>query len=126
MKKIILILIAVLKISFCQAQYSKEKLTQILTDGNVKSWTVKGTANTYSFNKNMTAEIKNDKGTVKADKWTLSSTDNIRWFIAMSGQRYELIVSYDKGGKQYIKLNSQSGDSKASGYAETILYPAAK
>lgn len=126
MKKLLLILIGVLSLSFCRAQYTKDKLTQILTNGSEKLWMVKGSANTYSFNKNMTAQIKSDKAAIKTDKWILSSTDNIRWFIAMSGQRYELIISYDKAGKQYVKLNSQSGDSKASGYAETILYPIEK
>jgi hypothetical protein len=123
MKQIFVFLILIANISFCHAQYSKDKLTQILTDGNVKSWTAKKTGVLYAFNKNMTVEIKNDVGTGKTGKWALSSADNIRWFISINDQKYELIVSYDKAGKQYIKLNSQGGDSKASGYSETVLYP---
>jgi hypothetical protein len=125
MKKTIIILIALVKITFCNAQYSKDKLTDILTGGTVKTWSVKGSESTYSFNKNMSAEIKT-KSAAKTEKWALSSPDNIRWFISIGAQKYELIVSYDKSGKQYVKLNSQSGDSKASGYTETVLYPLLK
>ena len=126
MKKIFVFLFLIANISFCHAQYSKDKLTQILTDGSVKSWTDKKTGVVYTFNKNMTAEIKSDKSAGKPGKWDLSSADNIRWFISINDQKYELIVSYDKAGKQYIKLNSQGGDSKASGYSETVLYPLLK
>lgn len=126
MKQILIIMIVLLKVSFCNAQYSKDKLTDILTGSSVKSWSIKGSAGTYAFNKNRTVEIKNDKGVAKSEKWSLSSADNIRWFISTNGHKYELIVSYDKSGKQYIKLNSQSGDSRASGYSEIVLYPILK
>src|SRR5688572_1623739 len=89
-----LLLIAVL----CNAQYSKEKLTDILTGGSAKAWTVK-TSNApekaFSFNKNQTVEITKSAG-VQKEQWSLSSADNIRWFITIGSKKQELIVSYDK------------------------------
>lgn len=126
MKHRIIILIALAKITVCNAQYNKEKLSDILSGTSEKTWSVKGTFNTFTFNKNMTAVLKKDKSAALTEKWSLSSTDNIRWFILLGTQKYELIVSYDKSGKQYLKLNTMAGDSKVSGYSETILYPQQK
>ena len=49
------------------AQYNKEKLTNILTNGNTKNWSVKGTnferpEKTYEFNKNGTLNIGKNNG----------------------------------------------------------------
>ena len=128
MKRInILLLLLITKITFCNAQYNREKLTDILTGGNIKTWTVKSagamhTEKSYAFNKNLSVQVAKDKGAVQTDKWTLTSADNIRWFISIGTQKYEIIVSYDKSGKQYVKLTSQTGD-KTSVYNETLLYP---
>ncbi|MFI5218479.1 MAG: hypothetical protein ACHQNT_03240 [Bacteroidia bacterium] len=127
MKNISILLLLIIKISFCEAQYSKEKLTGILT--NEKSWSVKGinsnrAEKSYTFNKDMSVKIEKQGGAVAgAEKWSLSSTDNIRWFISIGKQKYEMIVSYDKGGKQFIKLTSQLSNNKAPVYEETLLYP---
>src|SRR6185295_9725448 len=127
MKRIFIFLLLVTNISFCYAQYNKEKLTEILTGGSTKTWTVKAMnaappKKSYTFNKDFSVNIGMDNGTPQAKKWALSTADNIRWFISIGNQKYELIVSYDKAGKQYVKLTNQAGD-KASVYSETILYP---
>ncbi len=128
MKRIIILpLLLIIKITFCHAQYNHEKLTEILTGGNIKTWIVKNTnaahsEKSYAFNKNFSVQVTKDKGAIQTEKWTLTSADNIRWFISIGKQKYELIVSYDKSGKQYVKLTSEGGD-KTSIYNETLLYP---
>lgn len=124
---IILLLLLITEITYCNAQYSREKLTEILTGGNVKTWTVKSPnaahpEKSYTFNKNFSVQMAKDKGAPQTEKWSLASTDNIRWFISIGKQRYEIIVSYDKSGKQYVKLTSEAVD-KTSVYNETILFP---
>ena len=104
------------------AQYSKEKLTDILTGGSTKSWTVKTAGKAekgFVFNKNMTAQVK--KGAAENVKWSISSTDNIRWFTTVGGETYETIVSYDKSGKQYVKFTHK--DATPGGNYELLLYP---
>ena len=126
MKPISIFLSLFLITCFCQAQYSQEKLTEILTGGNSKAWSVKATngastEKSYTFNKNLTVAIAKGEGT-QTEKWVLSSADNIRWFVTIGSQKRELIVSYDKAGTQFLKLTSQAGD-KASIYSEMLLYP---
>jgi hypothetical protein len=125
MKQILIIIPFILTVIFCQAQYNKEKLTDILTGGGTKAWTVKGASSekSYSFNKEFSVAITKSDGSSITEKWALSSTDNIRWFISIGSQKHELIVSYDKEGSQFVKLTNQSGD-KGSVYHETLLYPA--
>ncbi len=113
-----------------KAQYTIEKLTNILTDGKTKSWSVKGTnidlaEKVYTFNINGAIQIQkeNPKPNTILSKWVLSTKDNIRWFIQIGDQLNELIISYDKAGKQYIKLTRQATDKKTSVYYESILQP---
>src|ERR1051325_1249768 len=127
MKRILILLSFVMSISLCYGQYSKEKLTGILTGGSSKAWMVKASnaarpEKSYTFNENFTVAIAKAEGAAQNEKWALSSADNIRWFITIGSQKYEMIVSYDKGGTQYVKLTNQSGD-KSSLYNETLLYP---
>ena len=126
MKQLLILLLFISGVYNCNAQYTREKLISILTD-NEKVWTVKkGTApgaKTFTFNKNFTAEVVKQNGKNATVEWTLSTLDNIRWFITIDNQKFELIVSYDKTGQQYLKLNLQPRDIKTSVYEETILYP---
>lgn len=125
MKRIFIFLLFFVNIMFSYGQYNKEKLTDILTGGNTRSWTVKGTSHSeksYSFSKNATVQTLNSSGASQNLKWELTTADNIRWFILIGKQRYELIVSYDKSGKQFVKFTGTAGD-KSSVYSETILYP---
>ena len=130
MKRALILLVLLGNITIGYAQYSKEKLTDILTGGSSKSWTAKG-VNTdrpekgFTFNKNMSVQIqKSDKGAVATqnDKWSLTSADNIRWTIAIGSQSYEIIVSYDKSGTQYVKLTRKADVGKATGGYELTLY----
>ena len=105
--------------SFCNAQYSKEKLVTILTGGTVKSWNAVSTneirqEKVLSFNKNNTVKVVMKSGSASTKNWQLSSADNIRWIITIGKEKYELIVSYDKKGKEYIKL-TQYGENISSG-----------
>jgi len=131
-QKISLVLLLLLMHTRVDAQYDRNKLIDILTGGSSKSWTVKGTnlqrpEKSFTFNKNMSVKIDKDNGkgnTVSAnDHWSLSSTDNIRWFIGLGGQSYEMIVSYSKNGTQYVKLTHRAGNDSAAGYYEINLYP---
>jgi hypothetical protein len=113
------------------AQYDKEKLTNILTGRSTKTWMVKSVTaerpeKTFTFNKNMTVAIeKSNKGATVSEqqKWTLTTKDNIRWFVAIGSESYELIVSYAKDGSQFLKFTHQAGVSNVSGSFEMILYP---
>src|SRR6185436_7745203 len=112
MKRILVLLPFVLSVFFCQAQYSKEKLTDILTGGSTKAWSVKSTNispadKSYSFSKNSTVAVTKAEGAAQNETWALNSADNIRWFITIGSQKHELIVSYDKAGAQFVKLTSQ-------------------
>jgi len=124
MKRILFLLLLLGNITFGYAQYSKEKLTDILTGGNVKSWTVKSATERpekgFTFNKNMTVQVQKDKGAAQNDKWSLSSPDNIRWLLVIGNQSYEMIVSYDKGGSQYIKLTHKDAGKTTGGYEMTL------
>ncbi len=110
------------------AQYNKDKIVSILTNDSEKSWNVTGVnvernEKVFTFRKNgiATTELKN--GTKKSGKWSLKTNDNIRWFISIDALSYELIISYDKAGNQYIKLTHQEVDNKTSGYFEIRLTP---
>lgn len=126
MKQTLILLLLMSGVYNCNAQYNREKLISILTD-NEKVWTVKkGSAlgaKTFTFSKNFSSEVVKQNGKNATVKWTLSTLDNIRWFITIDNQKFELIVSYDKTGQQYLKLNLQPRDIKTSVYEETILYP---
>jgi hypothetical protein len=98
------------------AQYNNEKLTSLLTGGNEKTWTVSGIISERPekkmiFNKNNSVKIFDSKDQSQTKHWSLKSADQIRWFILIGEQNYELIVSYDKKGNEYIKLTHQSGKS---------------
>ena len=130
--RIFLLAAMFLNITFSFAQYDKAKLTGILTNGSSKTWTAKGVnidrpEKTLTFNKDMTVRIEKDNGkggiSPQVDKWSVSSADNIRWFITIGNQNYETIVSYAKNGSQYIKLTHQAGSDKAAGYYEINLLP---
>jgi len=126
MKRLIVLQIFLVTAVLCQAQYSKEKITSTLTGDNVRSWSATGintelTEKKFSFNKNNSVVIEYSKGTTKNDKWTLTSPDKIRWFLSIGNTTYELIISYDKKGNEYIKLTHQAGDNKTSGYYEIKL-----
>lgn len=128
MKQTLLIALLIISNSYCRAQYSKDKLIGILTSGSEKSWTVKGINETladkiYIFNKDLSVKIEKEKGKRVADKWLLTTSDNIRWFLTVAGHKFELIVSYDKSGNQYLKLKNRPDDIKSSVYEETLLYP---
>ena len=110
------------------AQYNKEKITSILTNDVERSWNVTGlntdrSEKIFTFNKNGNVITDLKSGVKKTDKWILKSNDNIRWFISIGGNSYELIISYDKAGNQYIKLTHQEVDNKTSGYFEIKLTP---
>lgn len=125
MKSIKLLLLLLLPL-VGSAQYTKEKLTKILTGGSEKSWNVSSVnvaakEKMFSFNKNLSVVLQDISGTKRNDKWQLSTEDNIRWFIMIGKAKYELIVSYDKKGEEYIKLTHQSGTAKAAGDYEIKL-----
>jgi len=126
MKQAFILLVLLIKVSSSYAQYDKEKLTSILT---ANSWSVKGSnANfpekSFTFNNDMTVQVGKDngKGVVASqkEKWSISSSDQIRWFITIGSQTHELIISYAKNGSQYVKLTRQD---KLSGLVEMNLYP---
>ena len=124
MKPLTLLLLLLIAGATAQAQYDKEKLTALLV---ANAWTV--TANTNRPEKKMvftrdqvvTVDRDNGKGglTTTREKWSLASTDNIRWFLTVGGQTYELIVSYTKSGSQFLKLTRQLGNNS---YSEINLY----
>src|SRR5258706_8516866 len=111
MKQILFMLALLATATVSQAQYDREKLVNILTSGSAKTWTVKGVnterpEKSFTFNKNMSATIakvgSGGAGASEQTKWTLASKDNIRWFVTVGNQSYELIVSYAKDGSQYL------------------------
>jgi hypothetical protein len=110
------------------AQYNKDKLTSILTDDSQKTWNVAGintneTEKTFTFLRSGAVITELKSNVKKTDKWSLMSSDNIRWFIVIAGKKYELIISYDKAGNQYIKLTQQDTSNKSSEYSEIRLTP---
>jgi hypothetical protein len=125
MKKYICLILLLTSIQISYAQYTKEKITTILTDGSEKSWNVNG-VNTerpekvFSFNINGSMISQQTDGSKKNMKWTLASSDNIRWFLITGVMKFELIISYDKKGNQYLKLTHQDAD-KSSSYYEIKL-----
>ena len=128
MKQILILLLCMSAVFACEAQYNKEKIQKLLTGDNEKSWMVNGInidrpEKKFIFNKNNSVKVESTKGLIKNEKWSLKSADEIRWFLSIGNQRYELIISYDKKGKEYIKLTHQAGDNKTSGYYEIKLNP---
>ena len=126
MKHALILLLLFGNITFSYAQYSREKLTDILTGGSSKTWTAKGVnierpEKSITFNKNMSAQVQ--KAAMENVKWSLTSPDNIRWKIIIGNETYELIVSYDKSGTQYIKLTHKAEAGKTTGGYEMTLYP---
>jgi len=123
-------MILLVQTTFSFAQYDKNKLTGILTEGSSKKWSVKGVnvqppEKSVAFNINMSVLVEKDNGkgavTSQPDKWSITSADNIRWFMTIGKERYELIVSYAKNGTQYIKLIH--GEAGGTGSFELNLYP---
>jgi hypothetical protein len=111
-----------------KGQYTKEKITGILTGGSEKTWQATGinteiSEKTFSFSKTNEFVLTKDDENIKKDKWSLTSPDNIRWFLNAGGKKYEMIISYDKKGNQYIKLTHRE-DGKSSEYYEIKLTPA--
>ena len=127
MKRFCILGIFLLSISSVFAQYNKEKLTSLLTANpwSVTSAHVARPERKMTFNKDQSVQVEkaNDKGgTVSLkDKWSVSSTDNIRWFLTVGPDQYEMIVSYTKSGSQFIKLTHQAGADKITGYYEMSL-----
>ena len=126
MKRNFILLILFIHATFCYAQYDKDKLIKILT---ANSWSVKGTnaelpEKSFVFSKDMTVQSGKDNGksavVSQKESWTISSTDQIRWFIFIGNRSYELIISYTKSGSQYVKLIHQE---KVQGAYEMNLYP---
>jgi hypothetical protein len=113
-----------------RAQYTREKIRDILTDKSEKTWSVTG-INTerpekaFTFRTDNSVTVEDLKGIKKPDKWKLHSTDDIRWFIDIGNVSYELIISYDKKGEQYVKLTHRA-DNRSSGYYEIRLTEAKK
>ncbi len=112
MKNLLIICFLITGSMSCFSQYNKEKLTAILTSGNEKSWIVAGINSdrpekkmTFTKNNSVKTEAGNE---TKTENWSLKSTDDIRWFIQIGEENYELIVSYDKKGNEYLKLTHQS------------------
>lgn len=126
MKAIMIIVGLLLTLNVCNAQYSKEKISITLTGAKEKSWLVTG-INTerpekkINFNIDQTVITEDISGKKKNEKWSLSTKDNIRWFITIGSLNYELIISYNKNGSQYIKLTHLAADNKTSGYYEIKL-----
>ncbi len=128
MKRILILLLLSTSFSLSYGQYDKNKLTTILTNGTTKAWSVKGVntnppEKSMTFNINMSAQLQKDDGkggTVsQSEKWSISTKDNIRWFITLGSQQYELVISYLKNGSQYIKLTHPAGADKY----EISLFP---
>ncbi len=124
MKRITLFLAFLFAASFSHAQYDKGKLTNILTGGSSKTWSVQGVninrpEKTMTFNINGNADVEKENGK-KADKWSVSSKDNIRWFLSVGADQYEMVVSYSKNGSQYVKLTHGTSNDKY----EMKLFPA--
>jgi hypothetical protein len=114
MKRIILLHLLLSAVSAGYGQYDKNKLMNIITS---KVWSVKGVTTerpekAFTFSKDMTVQTNRDDGkggTISnKENWSLSTSDNIRWFINIAGQAYELIVSYAKDGTQYLKLSHKA------------------
>lgn len=133
MKHILLIAALLAGVSTSYAQYDRDKLIGILSGGSAKTWTVKSVnterpEKSFTFNKDMSATIEKvggkGAGASEQTKWTLTTKDNIRWFVSIGNAQYELIVSYSKDGSQYMKLVHAAGNDKASGSFEMNLFPA--
>jgi len=127
MKRICILGIFLLTISSVFAQYNKEKLSAILT---ANPWSVTSAhvarperKMTFAKDQSVLVDKANDKGGIvsQKDKWAVSSSDNIRWFLAIGAEKYEMIVSYTKSGSQFIKLTHQAGTDKITGYYEMSL-----
>ncbi len=116
MKKRILITASILLFSLSShSQYTKEKLSNLITGKSEKAWSVAGinierSEKKMTFNINNSVNVVSDKGS-NEEKWSLKSSDNIRWFIYIGDKQYELIVSYDKKGNEYLKFTHQSKGS---------------
>lgn len=127
MKSILIVLLFACSAIVCEAQYNKEKLTEILAGSATKVWTVKSGSSAqgekaFTFSKDLSVTISKTNA-IENEKWALSSTDNIRWFITIGSKKYEVIVSYDKAGAQFLKLTSQANDKTSLYYNELLLYP---
>jgi hypothetical protein len=108
--KINIFLLLLLTSSGVKAQFTKDKLTEILCGKDQMTWQVTGINSSpaekvMTFRRNNTVGVEDLSGKKQERKWTLQSADNIRWFLDFGGTKYEMIVSYNKKGEQYIKLN---------------------
>ena len=128
MKRICTLILFLFSISSIHAQYDKEKLTKILT---ANPWSVTAAhavrpEKKFTFSKDQSVQVDkvNDKGGMvsQKDKWSITSSDNIRWFISIGKEKYEMIVSYAKNGSQFVKLTHLAGTDKITGYYEMNLY----
>jgi hypothetical protein len=127
MRRIIIPLLLFIAIH-AQGQYNSEKIKEILAGKSQKSWAVTGLnivrpEKSFTFKTDNTGVTEDNYGSRKPMKWSLKSTDNIRYFITIGNANYELIISYDKKGEQYIKLTHSTVDNKTSGYYEIKLTP---
>jgi len=113
MKKMLFLFLFICGSLMGYSQYNKDKLSTLLTGGKEKVWIVSGInaerpEKKMTFDKSNSVKIEFSNGPMKSMRWSLNSSDDIRWFILIGDLNYELIVSYDKKGKEYIKLTLQS------------------
>ena len=82
-----------------------------------------GLADAESSSMDKTGATENGQASFKK-KATTSQTKILVANLHDEKQKFELIVSYDKSGNQYLKLKHLSDNVKSSIYEETFLYPA--
>jgi|GEM_PF-6448171 len=123
MRPIFLVALFALLSSGAQAQYTKESISAIVTGGSSKSWIDNGTSTVYTFSSNMKGEIKKATGSAQPVSWNLNTPDNLTWNLIISKESYELIISYNKEGTQYLKLVRYTGGNRVAGYKEIKLFP---
>ena len=126
MKYLLVILSLLFSASCTQAQYSKEKISSILTGDSEKSWMANGInvnrpEKSFTFNINNSVSVEESSGKTYKENWTVSSSDKIRWFLKVGSTTYGLIISYDKKGQQFIKLTHGVSENSSSGYYEIKL-----
>lgn len=126
MKYLLVILSLLFSASYTQAQYSKEKISSILTGDSEKSWMANGInvnrpEKSFTFNINNSVSVEESSGKTYKENWTVSSSDKIRWFLKVGSTTYGLIISYDKKGQQFIKLTHGVSENSSSGYYEIKL-----
>ena len=127
MRTYLAVLLLLLLHRSAQAQYDKAKLTALLVS---HPWSVQSSVSrpekkmVFSSDQQVLVDRDNGKGSVAQarEKWSLSTSDDIRWFLTIGTRTYELIVSYSKSGSQYLKLTHLSEKDRITGYYEMNLH----